>query len=254
MAVAEGVAINTVAPETDYEVLGVNDRAQLACLARWYQGKQAQRLMESGATLCDPARVDVRGDVSVGRDVVVDVNVVFEGRVDIGDGVRIGPNTVIRDSIIGANTEVLSHCLIEEAQTGAGCRIGPYARLRPGTVLAEQVHIGNFVEIKKSKVERGSKINHLSYVGDSEVGTDVNIGAGTITCNYDGANKHQTVIGDGAFVGSGTQLVAPVRVGTGATVGAGSTITTDVVENGLAVARSRQKTIRGWKRPQKKRE
>ncbi len=254
MAVAEGVAINTVAPETDYEVLGVNDRAQLACLERWYQGKQAQRLMESGATLCDPARVDVRGDVSVGRDVVVDVNVVFEGRVDIGDGVRIGPNTVIRDSIIGANTEVLSHCLIEEAQTGAGCRIGPYARLRPGTVLAEQVHIGNFVEIKKSKVERGSKINHLSYVGDSEVGTDVNIGAGTITCNYDGANKHQTVIGDGAFVGSGTQLVAPVRVGTGATVGAGSTITTDVVENGLAVARSRQKTIRGWKRPQKKRE
>lgn len=252
MAVGEGISISTVAPDSEHEVLGVNDRIQLARLERWYQRLQAERLMESGVTLCDPDRVDVRGQLSVGRDVLVDVNVVFEGRVDIADRVRIGPNTVIRNATIGPDTEILSHCVIEDAHTGAGCRIGPYARLRPATTLADHVHIGNFVEVKKSRVERESKINHLTYVGDSEVGQNVNIGAGTITCNYDGANKHRTIIGDRVFIGSGTQLVAPVRVGAGATVGAGSTITTDVVEDGLAVARSRQRTITGWKRPKKK--
>jgi len=208
--------------------------------------------MDQGVTLCDPTRFDVRGEVTAGRDVEIDVNVVLEGRVRLGDRVRIGAGTVVRDADIGDDVEILPHCVIDGVRIGTGCRIGPFARLRPETVLADHVHIGNFVEIKKSSVGAGSKINHLSYVGDSEVGAGVNIGAGTITCNYDGVNKHRTVIEDGAFIGSDTQLVAPVRVGRDATIGAGSTITRDAPEGKLTLSRSRQITVDNWQRPSKK--
>ncbi|HKK04875.1 MAG TPA: bifunctional UDP-N-acetylglucosamine diphosphorylase/glucosamine-1-phosphate N-acetyltransferase GlmU [Gammaproteobacteria bacterium] len=252
MAVAEGVAVNTVHPTRQEEILGVNDKAQLADLERRFQRRQAERLLAQGVTLTDPARLDIRGEVSVGRDVSIDVNVVLEGRVVLGDGVTIGANAVLRDCELDAGSQILPMSLIEQARIGRDCRIGPFARIRPGTALADAVHVGNFVEVKNSQVETGSKINHLSYVGDASVGRDVNVGAGTITCNYDGANKHRTVIGNNVFIGSDTQLIAPVTVGDGATIGAGSTITRDVPPTDLTLSRSKQQTVKGWKRPAKK--
>jgi bifunctional UDP-N-acetylglucosamine pyrophosphorylase/glucosamine-1-phosphate N-acetyltransferase len=252
LAVKDGLVVKTVRAANVDEVLGVNDRQQLAHLERVYQNDWARRLMAAGVTIRDPARFDLRGEiVHIGRDVEIDVNVILEGQIRIGDRVRIGPNTVIRDSEIGDDVEIQAMCVIEKAQVGRGSRIGPFARLRPETRLAEQVHVGNFVEIKKSTVSSRSKINHLSYVGDAIVGSDVNIGAGTITCNYDGANKFQTVIEDGAFIGSDTQLVAPVTVGKNATIGAGSTITKDAPESALTLSRVKQLTREGWKRPAK---
>ena len=251
LAVQDGLVINTVEPDKVAEVMGVNNKGQLAELERYYQHRQAERLMEQGITLLDPLRFDLRGELRVGQDVTIDVNVIMEGKVTLGDRVRIGPHVVIRNTKIGDDVEILSHCAIDDAVIESGCRIGPFARIRPETKLAVCVHIGNFVEIKKSKVGAGSKINHLSYVGDATIGRDVNIGAGTITCNYDGANKHQTIIEDGVFIGSDTQLVAPVTVGAGATVGAGSTITQDVPPKVLAVSRVKQSTVPGWKRPVK---
>ena len=253
MAVAEGAGVASAPAADPHEVAGVNDRVQLAGLERWYQGQQARRLMRDGVTLRDPARFDLRGTLATGRDVEIDVNVVIAGDVTLGDRVRIGANTVIRDSRIGDDVQILENCVIEEAVVGEASRIGPFSRLRPETVLAGRVHVGNFVEIKKSEVAEGSKINHLSYVGDTSVGRSVNIGAGTITCNYDGAFKHRTVIGDDAFIGSDTQLVAPVKVGAGATIGAGSTITRDTPEGGLTLSRAKQTSIPGWQRPTKER-
>lgn len=252
LAANEGVAIHTLQPDSLFEVLGVNDRVQLAALERHYQFQQAEALMRAGVTVRDPSRIDVRGKLALGCDSIVDVNVVFEGEVVIGERVRIGPNCFIRDSRIGDDVVIHANCVIEEADIGADSRIGPFARLRPDTHLAEQVHVGNFVEIKKSEVARGSKINHLSYVGDTTIGSRVNIGAGTITCNYDGANKHRTVIGDDVFIGSDSQLVAPVTVGDGATIGAGSTITRDAPPGELTLSRGKQETRKGWKRPVKK--
>jgi len=217
-----------------------------------YQKQQAEKLMQQGVTLRDPARLDVRGELSCGRDVVIDVNVVFEGKVTLGDRVQVGPNNVIRDSRIGSGTVIHPNCVIEQADIGADCRIGPFARLRPETKLAAHVHVGNFVEVKKSEVGEGSKMNHLSYIGDTTIGSGVNIGAGTITCNYDGANKHRTVIGDNVFVGSNTALVAPVTVGAGATIGAGSVITKEAPAGELTLTRAPQLTKPGWKRPVKK--
>jgi bifunctional UDP-N-acetylglucosamine pyrophosphorylase/glucosamine-1-phosphate N-acetyltransferase len=252
LASQDDVPIHTLQPASLFEVLGVNDRVQLAALERHYQFQQAEALMRAGVTLRDPSRLDVRGTLAMGRDGMVDVNVVFEGEVSIGERVTIGPNCLIRDSRIGDDVVIHANSVIEEADIGASSRIGPFARLRPETKLAEQVHVGNFVEIKKSEVAQGSKINHLSYVGDTTIGSRVNVGAGTITCNYDGANKHRTVIGDDVFIGSDTQLVAPVSVGDGATIGAGSTITRDVPPNELTLSRSKQETRKGWKRPVKK--
>ncbi|MDX1251631.1 MAG: bifunctional UDP-N-acetylglucosamine diphosphorylase/glucosamine-1-phosphate N-acetyltransferase GlmU [Gammaproteobacteria bacterium] len=252
MAVRDGVKIETVAPSSVQEVMGVNNRAQLAEMERHYQQRQAQCLMLAGVTLRDPARFDLRGELNAGTDVVIDVNVVIEGKVTLGNGVKIGAGVVIRNTTVGDDVEILPNCVIEDAVIGAGSRIGPFARIRPETHLAADVHIGNFVEIKKAEVGRGSKINHLSYVGDATIGANVNVGAGTITCNYDGANKHRTVIGDDAFIGSDTQLVAPVTVGAGATIGAGSTITRDAPPGELTLSRMPQQTRQGWKRPVKK--
>ncbi|HYE37748.1 bifunctional UDP-N-acetylglucosamine diphosphorylase/glucosamine-1-phosphate N-acetyltransferase GlmU [Methylocaldum sp.] len=254
MAVADGVRVETVQPRDSDEVLGVNNREQLAHLERVFQKKLAETLMRNGVTLRDPSRFDVRGQIeSIGRDVEIDVNVILEGRIRLGDNVRIGANCLIKDSEIGNDVEVLANCVIEDASVGQGCRIGPFARIRPETRIEDQVHIGNFVEIKKSAIASCSKVNHLSYIGDTIIGRDVNVGAGTITCNYDGANKHQTVIEDGAFIGSDTQLVAPVRVGKNATIGAGATVTKDAPENALTLSRAKQVTIEGWQRPTKKR-
>ncbi len=252
LAAAEGVEVHTAQPAEPDETLGVNDRLQLAYLERRYQQAQAQRLMREGVTLRDPARFDLRGRLTAGRDVEIDINVLVEGEVSLGNGVVIGAGSVIRNSRIGDGVRIKEHCVIEDADIGPGCQIGPFARIRPDTRLADQVHIGNFVEIKKSEVGSGSKINHLSYVGDTTVGQGVNIGAGTITCNYDGANKHRTEIGDHAFIGSDTQLVAPVKVGAGATIGAGSTITSDTPPDTLTLSRAEQRSIRGWRRPVKK--
>jgi bifunctional UDP-N-acetylglucosamine pyrophosphorylase/glucosamine-1-phosphate N-acetyltransferase len=252
LAAQDNLPIHTYTTSDMYEVMGVNDRMQLATLERYYQTQEVKQLMLAGVTVRDPARLDIRGTVQVGRDVSFDVNVILEGDITLGHRVKIGPHTVIRNAKIGDDTEIFSHCVIEDVVIGAGCRIGPFARLRPDTVLAEQVRIGNFVEIKKSTVAQGSKINHLSYVGDSEVGSRVNIGAGTITCNYDGANKHKTIIEDDVFIGSDTQLVAPVTVGAGATIGAGSTITRKAPPDALTLNRTAQKTITGWRRPTKK--
>jgi bifunctional UDP-N-acetylglucosamine pyrophosphorylase/glucosamine-1-phosphate N-acetyltransferase len=252
MAVAEGVPIATRSPQDISEILGVNSKQELADLERVYQNQQAQQLMEQGVTLRDPARFDVRGELRCGRDVVIDVNVVFEGKVVLGDGVLIGPNNVIRDTTVGERTQILPNCVIEESAIGSECRIGPFTRLRPGAQIADRVHLGNFVEVKKSRIGTGSKINHLSYVGDTTVGKDVNIGAGTIVCNYDGANKHPTSIGDNAFIGSNTALVAPVTVGVGATIGAGSVITKEAPAGELTLTRAPQVTKPGWKRPVKK--
>jgi len=252
MAVADGITIVTNQPETADEVLGVNNRIQLSHLERVYQQEQAYQLMEQGVTLIDPARFDLRGSIEkLGIDIVCDVNVIIEGKNSIGSNVKIGANTYIKNSIINDNVEILSNCVIENAVIGQGSRIGPFARLRPETVLAEDVHIGNFVEIKKSSVAASSKINHLSYIGDASVGSRVNIGAGTITCNYDGVNKFRTIIEDGAFIGSDTQLVAPVTIGKNATIGAGSTITRDSPENQLTLSRIKQVSLPGWQRPVK---
>ncbi len=252
MAVADGINIVTNQPETADEVLGVNNRIQLSHLERVYQQEQAYQLMEQGVTLIDPARFDLRGSIEkLGIDIVCDVNVIIEGRNSIGSNVKIGANTYIKNSIINDNVEILSNCVIENAVIGQGSRIGPFARLRPETVLAEDVHIGNFVEIKKSSVAESSKINHLSYIGDTTIGSKVNIGAGTITCNYDGVNKFRTIIEDGAFIGSDTQLVAPVTIGKNATIGAGSTITRDSPENQLTLSRIKQVSLPGWQRPVK---
>ena len=252
MAVADGIAIVTNQPESVDEVLGVNNRLQLSHLERVYQREQADLLMELGVTLMDPARFDLRGSIeTLGIDIIVDVNVIIEGKNSIGNNVKIGANTHIKNSIIGDNVEILANCVIDNAVIGQGSKVGPYARLRPETVLAENVHIGNFVEIKKSSVAAASKINHLSYIGDATVGSHVNIGAGTITCNYDGVHKFQTIIEDGAFIGSDTQLVAPVTIGKNATIGAGSTITRDSPENQLTLSRVKQATIASWQRPVK---
>ena len=250
-AVAEGVRVAGIEAVDADETLGVNSKAQLAQIERVAQARAAVAAMDAGATLADPGRFDVRGALTVGEDVFIDVNCVFEGRVSLADGVRIGPNCVIRDCAIGSRTEVQGFCHLDGATIGADARIGPFARLRPTTVLADEVHIGNFVEVKNSQLDAGSKANHLSYVGDAAVGRDVNIGAGTIVANYDGANKHRTVIGDNAHTGSNSVLVAPITVGAGATVGAGSTVTREVPAGQLTVARAKQVTVRGWKRPVK---
>ena len=251
MAVAEGMAVEAALAPTVAEVLGINDRAQLAGLETTLRGRIAADLMAAGVTLVDPARVDVRGRLSCGRDVHIDVNAVFEGAVELGEGVSIGANVIIRNSRLGPGCVVHPNTLIEDADIGPRCELGPFARLRPGAELAEGVKIGNFVELKNSRLGAGSKVNHLSYIGDAEIGTRVNVGAGTITCNYDGANKHRTVIGDGAFIGSNTALVAPVTIGAEATIGAGSTVSKDAPAGELTVARGKQLTVRGWKRPVK---
>ncbi|RIZ66019.1 MAG: UDP-N-acetylglucosamine diphosphorylase/glucosamine-1-phosphate N-acetyltransferase [Methylococcales bacterium] len=252
MAVADGIAVITSQPESVDEVLGVNNRIQLSHLERVYQREQANYLMEQGVTLMDPARFDFRGSIdSLGTDIIIDVNVILEGKNSIGNNVRIGANTYINNSIIADNVDILANCIIDNAVIGQGSKIGPFARLRPESVLAEQVHIGNFVEIKKTTIASASKINHLSYIGDATVGSRVNIGAGTITCNYDGVNKFSTIIEDGAFIGSDSQLIAPVTIGKNATIGAGSTITKDSPENQLTLSRAKQMTITGWQRPVK---
>ena len=252
MAVADRVEVDGIVAESAAEVLGINDRAQLAAAERALQRRQAEELMERGVTLADPERLDVRGEVVVGRDVFIDVGVVLEGKVVLGDRVRLEAYCVVRNCTLGADTVVHPHCHLESSTAGDDCEIGPFSRLRPGVVLSGHVKVGNFVEMKNSQIASHSKVNHLTYVGDATVGTKVNVGAGTITCNYDGANKHRTVIGDNAFIGSGVMLVAPVEVGAGATIGAGSTITKDTPPEELTLARSKQVTIPGWKRPQKK--
>lgn len=252
MAVEDGLTIETSQAGSADEVLGVNNREQLAHLERVYQAEQAQILMEKGVTLRDPARIDIRGEFAeLGQDIDIDVNVIFQGTNRIGSNVKIGPNCLIKDATIADDVEILANSVIEDARIGSGSRIGPFARLRPQTELADHVHVGNFVEIKKSSVADGSKINHLSYIGDSEVGSKVNIGAGTITCNYDGVNKFKTVIGDGAFIGSDTQLIAPVTVGKNATIGAGSTITKDTPDDQLTLSRAKQLSVPTWQRPVK---
>ncbi|AKU14049.1 UDP-N-acetylglucosamine pyrophosphorylase/diamine N-acetyltransferase [Azoarcus sp. CIB] len=252
LAVAEGVEIVTVQPDAVWETLGVNSKPQLAELERIHQRNIAQNLMDAGVTVLDPARIDVRGELECGRDVEIDVGCVFEGRVELGDDVRVGANCVIRNARIGAGTRIAPFSHIEDTVTGRECVIGPYARTRPGTTLGDDVHLGNFVEVKNSAIADHSKANHLAYVGDADVGQRVNIGAGTITCNYDGANKFRTIIEDDVFIGSDTQLVAPVRVGRGATLGAGTTLTKDAPPEQLTVSRAKQITIVGWKRPVKK--
>ncbi len=247
----DDVVVHGLVAPTREEVLGVNSRQELALAERVYQRRCAQTLMQNGVTVMDPDRIDIRGTVTAGRDCVLDVNAVLEGTVNLGDRVTIGPNNAIRDASIGDDVVVLANCVIEQARIGAGSRIGPFARIRPGAVIEEQVHIGNFVEIKNSELRAGAKVNHLSYVGDTTVGRGTNIGAGVITCNYDGARKHRTEIGDDVFVGSNSQLVAPVTIEQGATVGAGSTITSNVPERTLAVTRARQRHVSGWRRPSK---
>jgi bifunctional UDP-N-acetylglucosamine pyrophosphorylase/glucosamine-1-phosphate N-acetyltransferase len=251
-AARERVPVTATQAGAAWETLGVNSRGQLAELERIYQRNLVQALMEQGVALADPGRCDVRGTLACGRDVAIDVNCLFEGDVKLGDGVSIGANCILKDVRIAAGTRIEPFCHIVEADIGAHCRIGPYARVRPGTRLASNVHLGNFVEVKASSVGEGSKANHLAYIGDTEVGSNVNIGAGTIVCNYDGANKHRTVIEDDVFIGSDTQLVAPVRVGRGATLGAGTTLTKDAPPGELTISRAKQTVIPGWKRPVKR--
>ena len=251
MAVAQGSPVITCEPAHEWEVVGVNSREQLADLERIWQRENARKLMAAGVSLADPARIDVRGELVCATDVSIDVGCVFEGKVSIATGVRIGPYCVIRDSVIESGTLVAAYSHFDSAVVGANGRIGPYARLRPGAKLGADVHVGNFVEIKASTIGDHSKANHLAYLGDSEIGSRVNIGAGTITCNYDGANKHKTIIEDDAFIGSDSQLVAPVRVGKGATLGAGTTLSKDAPAGELTISRARQTTVTGWKRPVK---
>ncbi len=251
MAVARRQKIATLSVADATEVLGVNDREQLAAAESEHRRRRARELMAQGATLIDPTRIDVRGEVRVGRDVVIDVNVVLEGQVRLEDGVRVGPNCVIRDALIGARTVLQANCLVQQAELGSDCQVGPFTRVRPQTRLAAGVHLGNFVEIKNAQIGAGSKVNHLSYIGDATVGANVNVGAGTITCNYDGANKWRTTIGANVFVGSGSMLVAPVKIGDGATLGAGTTLTSDAPPGKLTLARARQTTVENWQRPRK---
>jgi bifunctional UDP-N-acetylglucosamine pyrophosphorylase/glucosamine-1-phosphate N-acetyltransferase len=252
LAVQDGVAVNAVIAASEAEVMGINDKVQLAQAERTLQARQAHALMVQGVGIVDPSRIEIRGSLVCGKDVELDINTVFEGVVELGDGVTIGPNSVIRNSRIGAGTGVYENCSLDGATVGENCEIGPFARLRPDANLKERARVGNFVEIKKSTVGVGSKVNHLTYIGDAMIGADVNIGAGTIVCNYDGANKHQTLIGDGAFIGSGVELVAPVEIGPGATVGAGSTISKSAPPGELTIERAKQVVIRSWKRPSKK--
>ncbi len=251
MAVADGLRIDTEIAGDAMQVQGANDRIQLAQLERHYQTMQVEQLMRQGVTLRDPARVDIRGEVEVGRDVMIDINVILEGRVLIEDGVSIGANCIIKDSILHKGAVVKSHCHLEHAELGEGADCGPFARLRPGAVLGKKAHVGNFVELKNTRMGEGAKAGHLTYLGDSDIGARTNVGAGTITCNYDGANKHRTVMGEDVFVGSNSSLVAPVTLGDGAVTGAGSTITADVPAGALAVGRGRQRTIDNWQRPVK---
>ncbi len=253
LAVDDGCVVHGVKADSRVEVMGINDKKQLAEAERALQARLVEDLMTAGVGFADPARVDIRGKLRCGKDVYIDVNAVFEGEVSLGDNVRIESNNLVRDSQIGAGTVVHSNCHIEGATTGRDCEIGPFARLRPGAELADNVKVGNFVEIKKSTIARGSKVNHLTYIGDTDIGKDVNVGAGTIVCNYDGVNKHRTTIGDNAFIGSGVELVAPVDVGAGATIGAGSTISKSAPADKLTIERARQATVSSWKRPKKKR-
>jgi bifunctional UDP-N-acetylglucosamine pyrophosphorylase/glucosamine-1-phosphate N-acetyltransferase len=252
LAAAEQTDIKTILASNEIEVLGVNDRAQQAQLERAYQLMQAQKLMQQGLTLLDPNRFDVRGNLTVGQDCIIDINCIFEGDCVLGNGVEIGPNCVFKNAHIGDGTHIYANTTVEDSQIDAACSVGPYARLRPGTHLKTQAKIGNFVETKKAVIGEGSKVNHLSYIGDAFLGDDVNVGAGTITCNYDGVNKHITQIGNNCFVGANSTLVAPIKVGDNATIAAGSTITTSVHKDELVVARTRQKHIEGWQRPLKK--
>ena len=248
LASGNGIDINTVYCADTFEVFGVNTRQQLAKLERYYQLQQANHLMFEGVTLFDPARFDIRGKVIVGKDVTIDVNVILEGKVNIADNVTIGANCIIKDSSISHGTEVLANSMIDNSMIGADVIIGPFARLRPGTIVSAEAKVGNFVEIKNSNIGEGSKVNHLSYVGDTRMGQRVNVGAGAITCNYDGLNKHSTIIGDHVFIGSNSQLVAPVSIGDGATIGAGTTLREDVVEGALTLNKIIHKTVFGWKR------
>ena len=252
MAASDGVAVKGIKADSWVEVMGINDKKQLAEAERALQARLVEEHMTNGVGFADPARVDIRGTLTCGKDVFIDVNAVFEGNVTLGDGVRIESNNLIRDSQLGAGTLVHSNCHIEGATTGESCEIGPFARMRPGAMLANNVKIGNFVEVKNSVIADGSKVNHLTYIGDTKIGTGVNVGAGTITCNYDGANKHKTTIGNDVFIGSGVNLVAPVEIGDGATIGAGSTITKAAPADQLTLERSKQVTIKGWKKPVKK--
>ena len=253
-ATQQGVPIHALPPAAVEEVLGVNDRLQLAHLERYYQRQTAERLMRQGVTLYDPARLDVRGELNVGADTSIDVNVIIEGQVSIGQHCTIGPHVLLRNAVIGDHVTVHAHSVIDGADIAAHCTIGPFARLRPGTRLMAHCHVGNFVEVKNSDIGTGSKVNHLAYVGDSDVGRMVNIGAGAITCNYDGANKHRTRIGDHVFVGSNTSLIAPLTIGAGATIGAGSIISRDAPAAQLTIARAPQKSIANWRRPEKNEE
>lgn len=251
MAIADGLSVASVEPELAFEVEGVNDRVQLATLEREFQNNQAKKLMQQGVHLIDPARFDLRGNLSVGQDVRIDINVIIEGDCEFGDHVEIGAGCVIKNTKIAAGTKVQPYSIFDNAVVGENAQIGPFSRLRPGAKLANDVHIGNFVEVKNSSIGLGSKANHFTYLGDAEVGAGSNIGAGTITCNYDGANKFKTIIGDSAFIGSNSSLVAPVNIGNGATVGAGSVITRDVAENSLAFERSKQVAKENYQRPEK---
>ncbi len=252
LAEKDNIEIKTAQPKASYEVEGVNNRLQLGTLERIFQRNIADELMTNGVALADPARIDIRGNADISNDVYIDINAVIEGDVKIGCGTNIGPNCVIINSTIGENVNIKANCVIENTFIDNGCEVGPYARLRPDTHLSKNAKIGNFVEIKKTNIGEGSKVNHLSYVGDTEMGKNVNVGAGTITCNYDGANKHKTIIGDNVFVGSDSQLVAPVNIASGVTIGAGATVTKDVEEDMLVISRSPQKSISGWERPTKK--
>lgn len=252
LAHQEGNKIEAVYPDRLSEVEGVNNRLQLSALEREYQSEQAQKLLLAGVMLLDPARFDLRGELIHGRDISIDTNVIIEGNVKLGDRVRIATGCVLKDCVIGDDCEISPYTVIENATLAAECTVGPFARLRPGADLAEKAHVGNFVEMKKARLGKGSKAGHLSYLGDAEIGDNVNIGAGTITCNYDGANKFKTIIGDDVFVGSDTQLVAPVTIGNGVTIAAGTTVTKDVAEKELVLSRVKQTHIQGWKRPVKK--
>lgn len=252
MAATAGVKIEAAHPSHTWEVLGVNSKVQLATLERIHQNEYANKLLEQGVTLADPSRIDVRGQLDCGKDVEIDINCIFEGLVEIGDGVRIGANSILKNVKVEADTIIFPFSLIENADIGTSCRIGPLARIRPGTRLASKVHVGNFVEVKNSSIATGSKANHLTYIGDTTIGKNVNVGAGTITCNYDGANKFQTIIEDNVFIGSDTQLIAPVKIAKGSTIGAGSTITRDTPPEELTLSRAKQMSVAGWKRPVKK--
>ena len=251
-AVEDNITVSSHEVEEEVSISGVNSKSELAYIERGLQLNKAEELMEKGVTVLDPNRIDIRGQLKCGQDVTIDVGCIFEGNVNLGNNVHIKPYSFIKNSDIDENSTIEAFSHIDSSKVGSSCRVGPYARLRPGTILESEVHIGNYVEIKNSLVDQGTKINHLSYIGDSEIGKNVNIGAGTITCNYDGVDKHKTIIEDDVFVGSNTQIVAPLKVGKGATIGAGSTITKDVPKNDLTLSRAQQKTISGWAKPVKK--